>query len=140
MRARLLSLTRSERTLYLKARLGANADELRQRIETDVELDGLTRTPFVLAEVASLFQAGIPIPSTKLEVLGAVARLVEQNDEHRNALSRAPLRGHAESYLAELAQQFPAHHAIGASHPFADRHLARRILAVIHQHPRAIHR
>ena len=105
MRARLLSLTRSDRTLYLKARLGANADELRQRIETDGELDGLTRTPFVLAEVASLFQAGIPIPSTKLEVLGAVARLIEQNDEHRNALSLAPLRGHAESYLAELARQ-----------------------------------
>jgi hypothetical protein len=108
MRARLLPLTRSERTAYLKARLGARADELRQRIETDSELDMLTRTPFVLAEVVSLFGANIPVPSTKLGVLSAVTRLVEQNDEHRNALLLPPLRGHAESYLAELARQMTA--------------------------------
>jgi len=63
MRARLLPLTRSERTAYLKARLGAKADELRQRIETDSELDPLTRTPFVLAEVVSLFEATFLSPA-----------------------------------------------------------------------------
>jgi hypothetical protein len=108
MRARLLPLIRSERTAYLNARLGAKADDLRQRIETDSELDSLTRTPFVLAEVVSLFEANIPIPSTKLGVLAAVTRLVEQNDEHHNALLQPPLRGHAESYLAELARQMTA--------------------------------
>jgi hypothetical protein len=108
MRARLLPLTRSERTAYLKARLGAKADELRRRIEADSELDTLTRTPFVLAEVVSLFEANIPIPSTKLGVLSAVTRLVEQNDEHRNALHLPPLKGQAEGYLAELARQMTA--------------------------------
>jgi hypothetical protein len=37
------------------------ADDLRHKIETDTELDNLTRTPFVLAEAVSLFEAGIPI-------------------------------------------------------------------------------
>ncbi len=108
MRARLLPLTRSERTAYLNARLGTKADPLRRRIEADSELDALTRTPFVLAEVVSLFEADIPIPSTKLGVLAAVTRLVEQNDEHGNALRLPPVRGCAESYLAELARQMTA--------------------------------
>lgn len=108
MRARLLPLTRSERTTYLKARLDAKADALRQRIEADSELDALTKTPFVLAEVVSLFEAGVAIPGTKLGVLAAVTRLVEQNDEHRNALLLPPVRGHANSYLAELAIQMTA--------------------------------
>lgn len=108
IRVRLLPLIRSERTAYLNARLGAKADELRQRIETDSALDNLTRTPFVLAEVVSLFEANIPIPNTKLGVLAAVTRLAEQNDEHRNALLQPPLRGHAASYLAELARQMTA--------------------------------
>lgn len=108
MRARLLPLTRSERTAYLSARLGVKADDLRRRIETDSELDNLTRTPFVLAEVVSLFEASIPIPSTKLGVLAAVTRLVGLNDEHRNALLQPPLRGYADAYLAELARQMTA--------------------------------
>ena len=108
MRARLLPLTRSERTAYLKARLGAKAEPLRQRIEADSELDALTRTPFVLAEVVSLFEADISIPSTKLGVLAAVTRLVEQNGEHGNALRLPPVRGYSESYLAELARQMTA--------------------------------
>ena len=105
MRTRLLPLTRFERTAYLNARLDARADDLRQRIESDSELDNLTRTPFVLAEVVSLFEANIPIPNTKFGVLAAVAKLVEQNDEHGNALLQPPLRGHAQSYLVELARQ-----------------------------------
>jgi hypothetical protein len=108
MRARLLPLTRSERTVYLYARLASKADSLRQTIETDSALDALTRTPFILSEVASLFEAGVPIPSTKLGVLAAVTRLAEENDEHRNPLQQAPLRGHAQIYLAEMARQMTA--------------------------------
>ena len=108
MRARLLPLTRSERTAYLNARLGTKAVPLRQKIEADRELDALTRTPFVLAEGVSPFEADIPIPSTKLGVLAAVTRLVEQNDEHGNALRLPPVRGEAESYLRELARHMTA--------------------------------
>ena len=71
-RARLLTLTRRERASYLKSRLGARGDELRSKLEGDPGLDELTRTPFFLSEVSSIFEAGATIPSTKMGVLEAV--------------------------------------------------------------------
>lgn len=86
LRLRLLCLRRVQRTAYLAARLGAKGTELRTRIDTDPSLDEPTRTPFILSEVASLFEAGAKIPSTKIDILAEVLRLQEQRDEHRNAL------------------------------------------------------
>lgn len=63
----------------------------------------MTRTPFILSEVASLFEAGAEIPSTKIGVLAQVLRLQEQRDEHRNALQIAPLFGRQTDYLKALA-------------------------------------
>jgi hypothetical protein len=56
-RLRLLRLRRAQRESYLAARLGARGAELRARIDGDRSLDDLTRTPFVLSEVASLFES-----------------------------------------------------------------------------------
>ena len=42
---------------YLEARLGTKSAELAARIDGDLPLDELTRTPFVLSEVVSLFEA-----------------------------------------------------------------------------------
>ena len=86
LRLRLLCLRRVQRTAYLVARLGAKGTELRTRIDTDPSPDELTRTPSILSEVASLFEAGAKIPSTKIDILAEVLRLQEQRDEHRNAL------------------------------------------------------
>ena len=66
LRLRLLCLRRVQRTAYLAARLGAKGTELRTRIDTNPSLDELTRTPFILSEVASPFEAGAKIPSTKM--------------------------------------------------------------------------
>jgi len=114
-RARLLMLTRHERSSYLKTRLGARADELRLKLDADAVLDDLTRTPFFLSEVTSIFEAGAPIPSTKIGVLQAVTRLVEQSDEHRNYLKQPPLAGLAHDYLAELATRMTAQNAVSIS-------------------------
>jgi len=108
VRARLLTLTRRERAAYLKARLSVCADQLRRRLDGDPVLDDLTRTPFFLSEVASLFEAGAPIPSTKIGVLAAVIRLVEQSGEHRNQLQQPTLAGRARDYLRELAIRMTA--------------------------------
>ena len=62
LRLRLLHLRRAQRTEYLEARLGAEGAALRARIDTDPSLDELTRTPFVLSEVASLFEDGCRDP------------------------------------------------------------------------------
>lgn len=62
VRLRLLTLLRRERAAYLAARLGAKASDLHLRIDADPVLNELTRTPFILSEVASLFEAGVPIP------------------------------------------------------------------------------
>lgn len=75
-------------------------------------LDELTRTPFFLSEVTSIFEAGAPIPSTKLGVLEAVTRLVEQSDQHRNHLQSPPLGGRAKDYLGELATRMTAQNAV----------------------------
>lgn len=115
LRARLLTLTRRQRTAYLRVRLGGRTEELRQKLDADPALDELTRTPFILSEVTSLFEAGIPIPSTKMGVLDAVTRLVEQSDEHRNELQQLPLAGHARDYLHELAARMTAHGGVSLS-------------------------
>ena len=111
LRARLLKITRADRAWYLRARLAGRAEELRLRLDNDPVLDDLTRTPFFLSEVTGIFQAGQPIPPTKIGVLEAVMGLVERSVEHRNHLRDAPLIGRAGEYLGELATRMTAHGA-----------------------------
>jgi hypothetical protein len=93
------------RAAYLEARLGSKGDELLARINADPSLDELTRTPFVLSEVASLFDVGAAIPSTKIGILAEVLKLQEQRDEHRNALQAAPTFGRQTDFLKALATE-----------------------------------
>ena len=112
LRLRLLSLRRSQRDAYLEARLGPTCAELRSRIDADPSLEALTRTPFILAEVVSLFAAGAEIPSTRIGVLDQVCRLQEQRDEHRNALQEAPIFGCQADYLTALATEMTRRGAV----------------------------
>ena len=113
LRLRLLPVGRDERAGYLEARLGERGAELRSRIESDPSLDGLTRTPFILSEVASLFEAGTGIPNTKLGILAEVRRLHEQREEHRNALQDRPIYGQQAAFLKALATEMTHHGAVG---------------------------
>lgn len=112
LRLRLLRLRRVQRAAYLTARLGEKGAELCARINADPSLDELTRTPFILTEVASLFEAGAEIPSTKIAVLARVLRLQEQRDEHRNALQAAPIFGRQTDYLKALATEMTRRGAV----------------------------
>jgi hypothetical protein len=112
LRLRLLPLRRVQREAYLTARLGAQSAELRARIDADSALDELTRTPFILAEVAGLFEAGAAIPSTKIGVLAQVLSLQEQREEHRNALQGAPIFGRQTDYLKALATEMTRRGAV----------------------------
>jgi len=112
LRLRLLRVRRTQRVAYLAARLGAKGAELRARIDADPSLDELTRTPFILSEVASLFEAGAEIPSTKIGILARVLRLQEQRDEHRNALQAAPIFGRQPDYLKALATEMTRRGAV----------------------------
>ena len=126
LRLRLLSLRRVQRAAYLVARLGDKCAELHARIDADVSLDELTRTPFILSGIASLFEASVEIPSTKIGVLGQVLRLQEQRDEHRNALRAAPIFGRQMDYLEVLATEMTRRGAVAL--PEA---AARAIVAVV---------
>jgi len=126
LRLRLLRLQRGQVSAYLDNRLGAKAAELRARIDADQALDDLTRTPFILSEVASLFEAGAEIPTTKLAVLAQVLHLQEQRDEHRNALHAGPIFGLQADYMKALALELTRRGAIAL--PEAD---ARTIVAAI---------
>ena len=126
LRLRLLRLGRKQRAEYLEARLGAKAAELRARIDGEPSLEELTRTPFVLSEVASLFEASADIPSTKIGVLAEVASLQEQRDEHRNSLQAAPIFGQQTDYLKALATEMTRRGAVALSE--AD---ARAVIAAV---------
>lgn len=126
LRLRLLRLRRVQRAAYLTARFGAQCAELRTRIDADPSLDELTRTPFILSEVASLLEAGAEIPSTKIGILDQVLRLQEQRDEHRNALQTAPIFGENTEYLKALATEMARRGAVAL--PEAD---ARAVAAAV---------
>ena len=126
LRLRLLRLRRVQRAAYLAARLGAKGAELRARIDADPSLDELTRTPFILSEVTSLFEAGAEIPSTKIGVLAEVLGLQEQRDEHRNALQAAPIFGRQTDYLKALATEMTRRGAVAL--PEAD---ARAVVSAV---------
>lgn len=115
LRLRLLRLGREQRTKYLEARLGENAAELSTRIDASPSLEELTRTPFVLSEVASLFEAGAEVPSTKIGVLAEVVSLQEQREEHRNSLRAAPIFGQQTDYLKALATEMTCRGAVALS-------------------------
>ena len=104
LRLRLSRLQRAQRTAYLRARLASKGAELCAYIDANRSLDELTRTPFTLSVVASLFEAGAKIPSTRIGVLTQVLRLHEQRDEHRNSLEATPLFGRQTAYLSALAR------------------------------------
>jgi hypothetical protein len=104
-RARLLPLSRSQRAEYLKQSLGTRANELGSKLDSNPTLKDLTRTPLILSEVTTIFQAGGVLPTTKIGVLDAVIHLSEKSDEHQTYLLGSPLMGHAKRYLTELAIQ-----------------------------------
>lgn len=122
----LLRLRRGQRAGYLAARLGGNSAELCTRIDADPLLDGLTHTPFILSEVATLFEAGAEIPSTKIGVLAEVLHLHEQRDEHRTSLQVAPIFGQQTAVLKVLATEMTRRGAVGLSE--AD---ARAVVAAV---------
>ena len=103
IRLRLLSLNAGERSAYLDARLKDRGRELDVIVRGDPVLDELTRTPLILSEVTALFEAGRPIPKTKMGVLEAATKLHEQSQEHAGHLAIAPLGGRAAQYLTALA-------------------------------------
>lgn len=102
---KLLSLSRAQRTEYLKQRLGDRALDLDKKLDEDRVLDDLTRTPLFLSEVTTLFLSDRPIPRTKIGILTAMVDLIERAEEHRHHLVQPPLSGHSQDYLAELAAE-----------------------------------
>jgi hypothetical protein len=104
-RVKLRPLSRIQRADYLRQSLGSLANQLESKLQGDPNLDDLSRTPFILAEVSAIYQSGGEIPTTKIAVLAAVMELQEKSDEHRDHLQLAPLMGHGAEYLADLAIQ-----------------------------------
>ncbi len=119
MRLRLLPLNHKQRSAYLEARLGAKCAELSTRINADPPLDELTRTPFILSEVASLYEAGAEIPPTKFGVLAQVLNLQENRDEHRNSLQTKPIFGRQEDYLKAFAIEMTRRGTVALPEPDA---------------------
>jgi len=102
-RYRIQSLSRTERDDYLRGRLKDKAAQFSEQFGADKVLDALTRTPLILAEIVSLYEAGKPIPNTKLGVLDSVSRLMEQSENHQAALEAVPLTGFSRDYLQAIA-------------------------------------
>jgi hypothetical protein len=133
-RAKLLPFNRRQRASYLRQTLGNRADDLRVQLEGNRVLDELTRVPFILAEVVTIFQSGNPVPATRIGVLGAVVTLIEAAPEHRSYLQATPLSNRADHYLTHLAAQMTARGEVliaeedarGAIHPISATLLAKK--------------
>ena len=119
LRVRLRPLSRAQRTEYLGLTLNDRAEALRLRIEGSAVLEALTRTPLILNQVITLFEADSPIPETKVGVLEAAIKLLE--DDHRSNLQAAPLKGRAERYLSELAHEMTSRGEIFVQQEDANR-------------------
>ena len=113
LQLRLSPLGRRQRADYLSARLGEEAAGLQAHIEADASLDGLTRTPFILGEVASLSETRADIPSTKVTVLAQVLRLHEEREEHRNSLRAEPVFGRQTAFMKALATEMTRRGGVG---------------------------
>jgi hypothetical protein len=125
-RLRLLPLNAAERGGYLDARLKERWRELDAILRGDAVLDELTRTPLILSEVTALFEAGKPIPNTKMGILDAATKLHEQSQEHAGHLAVAPLGGRAPQYLTALAMALMEEGAVTMS-----EHAARGIVSKV---------
>jgi hypothetical protein len=95
--------------------LGKSASDLAAKLNSSRTLDELTRTPLILAEVTELFRRGSPIPTTKMAILAAVMRMVEESDEHHTFLQQAPLNGHAREYLSAVSMAMTENGAVEIS-------------------------
>ncbi len=107
-RFRIQPLTRQERGAYVRTRLGDAAEPLIEQLRAERVLDDLTRTPMILAEVVSLFQAGKRIPTSRLGVLDAVTEMMENAETHQAALENAPLSGLGRAFLERLGSSLVA--------------------------------
>jgi hypothetical protein len=87
----------------LLARFGTGCQELESKLDAEIVLDEITRTPLILSYVGSLFSASRAIPATKTGVLTAVIDLLENEPQHAVALSEPPLAGFASRYLEDIA-------------------------------------
>lgn len=105
LRVKLLPLDKAQRAAYLRQRLDGRADELISKLDNDPVLDELTQTFLFLAEIATIFESGRPIPPTKMGVLNEAIHLLEQSEEHSSHLQRPPLKGRTSEYLEGLATQ-----------------------------------
>ena len=112
LRAKLLPVSRAQRSDYVHQVAAGQASELLARLEGDSALDQLTRTPMILAAVVTLFLSGKSIPKTRLGVLEALVQLMETAHEHHGPLQRTPLLGQGVRYLVELAAQATATGAV----------------------------
>ena len=128
VRCKLAPLTRGQRASYLKQVLGDRADELRIQLDGNRVLDGLTRSPFILGEVATIFQSGNSIPDSRIGVLAAVTKIIEATPEHALYLRIAPLSEHADKYFPRRGSDFRCRRTrchtrsgIDASGPSTDR-------------------
>ena len=98
-----LALDRSQRTEYLRLRLGSRSHELIARLDGEPVLRDLTRTALTLCQVTDLFDAGLPIPPTKMGVIESTMGLLEHRPEHSSHLQSVPLSGRTTEYLVAVA-------------------------------------
>jgi len=112
---RLRPIGREARSRYVRERLKERATEVLNSLASDRSLDELTRTPFVLSEVAAIVLGGEPIPRTRVGVMEAAIRVLERSPEHQVHLTTSAVAGFSQRYLEALGMEMSRKAAVSLS-------------------------
>lgn len=103
VRYELAGVSDSQRESYIGSVIPGQEKDLLQQLEGSRSLNSLSRSPFILEQLVTLYVADGSLPDTKAEVLAAIVSSTEKKPEHVSALMAVPLFGNSRSYLDALA-------------------------------------
>lgn len=101
----LAGVSDSQRETYIRAVLPGQEQDLLQQIDGSHSLNSLSRSPFILEQLVTLYATDGSLPDTKAEVLAAIILSTEKKPEHVSALMAEPLLGFSRNYLDALAAE-----------------------------------
>lgn len=116
IRFELAEVSDAQRESYVQYSLPKKWSDFLQHVEGSAPLDSLSRSPFILKQLVTLYVANDTLPKTRAEVLESIMVSTESLPEHAPALEVEPILGFSQKYLAALAAAMISRGRISLAH------------------------